>query len=186
MPAHGPFGFDLPPRSRRLTDAEYVNLVNRIRGNFISYVAVLDSALSMIITELFLRDRHDIALWAGTVLDDERVSFGAKSIWLAKIMANHPAFRSRIGERDRKRIQDRLSRIRSLRNEFAHSYAYNKRVLPRDVRDRVITLYDSEGGRTRARRFSMDEIMGLIDDPWLLRHLEGAAALCRKARDAGG
>ena len=33
------FGFDLPDKSKELTDKEYVNLVNRIRGNFLSYVA---------------------------------------------------------------------------------------------------------------------------------------------------
>ncbi len=32
------FGFDLPDKSKELTDKEYVNLVNRIRGNFLSYV----------------------------------------------------------------------------------------------------------------------------------------------------
>ena len=29
------FGFDLPDKSKELTDKEYVNLVNRIRGNFL-------------------------------------------------------------------------------------------------------------------------------------------------------
>ena len=33
------FGFDLPDKSKELTDKEYVNLVNRIRGNFLSYVS---------------------------------------------------------------------------------------------------------------------------------------------------
>ena len=50
-----PFGFDLPDNSKELTDKEYVNLVNRIRGNFLSYVSVLDSTLTVIISDLFLR-----------------------------------------------------------------------------------------------------------------------------------
>jgi len=50
------FGFDLPDKSKELTDKEYVNLVNRIRGNFLSYVAILDSTLTVIISDLFLRD----------------------------------------------------------------------------------------------------------------------------------
>ena len=43
------FGFELPDKSKKLSDKEYVNLVNRIRGNFLSYTAVLDSTLTIII-----------------------------------------------------------------------------------------------------------------------------------------
>ncbi|RNJ79733.1 MAG: hypothetical protein EB829_01435 [Nitrosopumilus sp. H8] len=179
----GPFAFDLPAKSKRLTDKEYVNLVNRIRGNFISYVAVLDSTLTMIITDFFLRDKQEIALWAGTVLDDERVSFGTKSIWFSKIISNHPAFKTKIDKETRKKISDRLSKIRILRNEFAHNYAYNKQVMPRDVADRVITLYDFEEGITKPKKFKMSDIMDLIDDPWLPRHLEKVTVLCRKIRE---
>ena len=64
-----PFGFDLPDNSKELTDKEYVNLVNRIRGNFLSYVSVLDSTLTVIISDLFLRDKNDFPLWAKTVFD---------------------------------------------------------------------------------------------------------------------
>ena len=53
------FGFDLPDKSKELTDKEYVNLVNRIRGNFLSYTAVLDSTLTIIISDLFLRDKNE-------------------------------------------------------------------------------------------------------------------------------
>ncbi|RNJ75139.1 MAG: hypothetical protein D9C04_02825 [Nitrosopumilus sp. B06] len=181
----GPFAFDLPPKSKRLTDREYVDLVNRIRGNFISYVAVLDSSLTMIITDFFLRDKQEIALWAGTVMDDERASFGTKSIWFSKIIGNHPAFKSRIDKETRKKISSRLSKIRTLRNEFAHNYAYNKQVSPRDVADRVITLYDFEQGITKPKKFKMSEIMALIDDPWLPKHIERVTALCRKIRENG-
>jgi len=34
------FGFGLPDKSHELTDKEYVDLVNRIRSNFVSYVSV--------------------------------------------------------------------------------------------------------------------------------------------------
>jgi len=49
------FGFDLPDKSKELTDKEYVNLVNRIRGNFLSYVAILDSTLTNYIRFIFAR-----------------------------------------------------------------------------------------------------------------------------------
>jgi hypothetical protein len=39
------FGFDLPDKSKELTDKEYVNLVNRIRGNFLSYVRITTSKI---------------------------------------------------------------------------------------------------------------------------------------------
>lgn len=180
----GPFSFDLPPASRRLADAEYVALVNRIRGNFISYVAALDGALTMVITDFFLRDKHDIALWAGSVLDDERVSFGTKCIWFSKIISNHRAFGG-VSKADRKKISDRLSRIRRLRNDFAHNYAYNKQVDPRDVRERVIRLYDYEDGVTKIRKFKMQDVVDIIDDPWLGRHVQRAAVICRRIREGG-
>ena len=66
------FGFDLPDKSKELTDKEYVNLVNRIRGNFLSYVAILDSTLTIIISDLFLRDKNDFSLWTKTVFDKDR------------------------------------------------------------------------------------------------------------------
>ena len=73
------FGFELPDESKELTDKEYVNLVNRIRGNFLSYVSVLDSTLTLIITDFFLRDKDDFPLWAKTVFDEDRTaSFGTR------------------------------------------------------------------------------------------------------------
>ena len=57
------FGFDLHDKSKELTDKEYVNLVNRIRGNFLIYVVILDTTLSVIISDLFLQDKNDFPLW---------------------------------------------------------------------------------------------------------------------------
>jgi len=62
----------LPDKSKELTDKKYVNLVNRIRVNFLSYVAVLDSTLTVIILDLFLRDKNDFSLWTKTVFDKDR------------------------------------------------------------------------------------------------------------------
>lgn len=53
------FEFDLHDKSIELTDKEYVNLVNRIEGIFLSYASVLDSTLTVIISDLFLRDKND-------------------------------------------------------------------------------------------------------------------------------
>jgi hypothetical protein len=89
------FGFDLPDKSKELTDKEYVNLVNRIRGNFLSYVATLDSTLTIIISELFLRDKNDFTLWTKTVFDEDRTaSFGTKIVWLSRIMKHHIDFKN--------------------------------------------------------------------------------------------
>ncbi len=55
------FCFDLPARSRELRGKEYVNLVNRIGWNFLSYVAILNSTLAVIISDLFLQDKNDFA-----------------------------------------------------------------------------------------------------------------------------
>ena len=58
------FGFDLPDESKELSDKEYVNLVNRIRGNFLSYVGNIRFLhLTVIISDLFLRDSKMIFLY---------------------------------------------------------------------------------------------------------------------------
>ena len=55
------FGFDLSDRSKELRGKEYVYLVNRIWENFLSYVAILNSTLAVIISDLFLQDKSDFA-----------------------------------------------------------------------------------------------------------------------------
>ncbi|MFB5612863.1 MAG: hypothetical protein ACE5RL_06125, partial [Nitrosarchaeum sp.] len=153
------FGFDLPDDSKELTDKEYVNLVNRIRGNFLSYVSVLDSTLTMIISDLFLRDKNDFALWAKTVFDEDRsASFGAKIVWLSRIMKNHEDFRREVDEKERIKIQQKLNEIREIRNDFAHNFVHNKKIEPENVKNRVIKLYDFEEGITTPKLFKMDEI----------------------------
>ncbi|MDA7959361.1 MAG: hypothetical protein MPJ08_01355 [Nitrosopumilus sp.] len=176
-----PFAFRMPPKARRLGRPEYVALVNRLRGNFISYVASLDAEITIIITDFFLRDKKDVPLWASTVLDDEKVSFGVKKVWFMKILSRDPRFgmdRATI-----RRIDARLSKIRSIRNDFAHNAAYNKQVSDEDVAGRMITLYDYEGGRLRRKRFGMQEIMDLIEDPLLPAQIRRAAAACKAIRD---
>ncbi len=109
------FGSDLPDKSKELTDKEYVNLVNRIRGNFLSYVAILDSTLTVIISDLFLRDKNDFPLWAKTVFDEDRTaSFGTKIIWLSRIMKHHIDFKNEIDNDARVKIQQKLNEIREI------------------------------------------------------------------------
>ena len=115
------FGFDLPDKSKKLTDKEYVNLVNRIQGNFLSYVATLDSTLTVIISDLFLRDKNDFAL--------------------------------------------------------------NKKIESKNVKNRLIKLYDFEEGITTPKIFKMENIMYLINDPWILEHLRKIEILTRKIRE---
>ena len=123
------FGFDLPDESKDLTDKEYVNLVNRIRGNFLSYVSILDSTLTVIISDFFLRDKNDFALWAKTVFDEDRTaSFGTKIVWLSRIMKHHSDFQNGIDENTRVKIQQKLNEIREIRNDFAHNFAHNKKI----------------------------------------------------------
>ena len=108
------FGFDLPDESKELTDKEYVNLVNRIRGNFLSYVSDLDTRLTDIISVFFLRDPDDYPLWRTTVFDEERISFGMKIVWLSTIMKHHRDFKNEIDESTRKEIYHKLDEIRKI------------------------------------------------------------------------
>ena len=176
------FGFDLPDESKKLTDKEYVNLVNRIRGNFLSYVSDLDLTLSKIISSFFLRDPNDYPLWRTTVFDEDRtVSFGAKIVWLSKIMKYHTDFKNEIDESARVKIQQKLNEIREIRNDFAHNSAYNKDVKPEDIEKRLVVLYEwDENGQDVPKEFAMKDIMNLINDPWILEHLEKLEKLTRK------
>ncbi len=123
------FGFDLPDKSKELTDKQYVNLVNRIRGNFLSYVAILDSTLTVIISDLFLRDKNDFPLWTKTVFDEDRTaSFGTKIIWLSRIMKHHIDFKNEINDDTRIKIQQKLYEIREIQNDFAHNFAHSKKI----------------------------------------------------------
>ncbi len=176
------FGFDLPDKSKELTDKEYVNLVNRIRGNFLSYVSDLDLRLSVIISNFFLRDPNDYPLWRMTVFDEERTaSFGTKIIWLSRIMKYHKDFKNEIDNDTRVKIQQKLNEFREIRNDFAHNSAYNKDVNSEDVEKRLIILYEwDENGCDFPKKFVMKDIMDLINDPWILEHLEKLETLTRK------
>lgn len=178
------FGFDLPDESKEITDKEYVNLVNRIRGNFLSYVATLDSTLTIIISDLFLRDKNDFPLWAKTVFDEDRTaSFGTKIVWISRIMKNHVDFKNEIDEKARIKIQQKLNEIREIRNDFAHNFAHNKKIEPENIKNRLIKLYDFEEGVTTPKIFKMQDVMSLINDPWILEHLEKLVILARKIRE---
>ena len=178
------FGFDLPEKSKELTDKEYVNLVNRIRGNFLSYVSVLDTTLTVIISDLFLRDKNDFPLWTKTVFDEDRTaSFGTKIFWLSRIMSKHTDFKKEISESVRIKIQQKLNEIREVRNDFAHNFAHNKKIDEENVKNRIIRLYDFEEGITTSKIFKMEDIMSLINDPWVLEHLKKLEMLTRKIRE---
>ena len=166
------FGFELPDESKDLTDKEYVNLVNRIRGNFLSYVSVLDSTLTLIITDFFLRDKDDFPLWAKTVFDEDRTaSFGTKIVWLSRIIKNHSQYQKEINEKIRVQLQQKLNEIRIIRNDFAHNFAQNKKIELENVKNRVIKLYDFEEGEAVPKFFKMQEIMDIINDGWVLEQL---------------
>ena len=178
------FGFELPDESKELTEKEYVNLVNRIRGNFLSYASDLDVKLDSIISIFFLRDPDDYPLWRITVFDEERnAPFGAKIIWLGRIMKYDRDFKNEIDESTRKKIQQKLDEIREIRNDFAHNFARNKQVESDNIKNRVIELYDFEEGITTPKLFKMGEIMNIINDPWILEQLDKLEELSKKIRE---
>ena len=176
------FGFELPDEATELTDGEYVSLVNRIRGNFLSYVSVLDYTLTLIITDFFLRDKNDFPLWAKTVFDEDRIPFGAKIMWLSRIIKNHSQYQEEIDEKIRTKIQHKLDEIRMIRNDFAHNFVLNKKIEPENVKNRVIKLYDFEEGRTVTKLFKMQEIMDIINDEWILEQLNQIESVTKKIR----
>ena len=80
-------------------------------------------------------------LWVKTVFDEDRTaSFGTKIVWLSRIMKHHEDFKNQIDEKTRIKIQQKLNEIREIRNDFAHSFAYNKKIESENVKKRVIKL----------------------------------------------
>ena len=156
---NGAFSFELPDDSKELTEKEYVGLVNRIRGNFLSYVSVLDSTLAVIITDYFLRDKADFARWEETVFHERVSSFGVKISWLGKIMSGNQMYEDEIGKKARVEIHKRLDHIREIRNEFAHNSVLNKQVEDVDIKNRVIRMYYFKEDGHVSKTHKMSDIM---------------------------
>ena len=96
-------------------------------------------------------------------------------------MKYHTDFKNEIDESARVKIQQKLNEIREIRNDFAHNSAYNKDVKPEDIEKRLVVLYEwDENGQDVPKEFAMKDIMNLINDPWILEHLEKLEKLTRK------
>ena len=176
------FSFELPDDSKELTQKEYVDLVNRIRGNFLSYVSVLDSTLTLIITDYFLRDKADFALWEETVFHERSSSFGMKISWLGKIVDGGKASWCKLDSKTWAEIHKRLDYIREVRNEFAHNSVRNKQVEDDDIRNRVIRMYHLEEDERVPKTHEMAEIMDILNDPWLSDQLGRIKDITQKIR----
>ncbi len=56
----------------------------------------MGSTLTIIISDLFLRDKNDFPFWTKTVFDEYRtVSFNTKIVWLSRIMKHHIDFKNK-------------------------------------------------------------------------------------------
>ena len=131
-----------------------------------------------------MRDKNDFSLWAKTVFDEDRTaSFGTKIVWLGRIMKYHSDLKNKIDESTRKKIQQKLDKIREIRNDFAHNFARNKQVEADNIKNRVIELYDFEEGITTPKLFKIEEIMDIINDLWILEQLGKLEELSKKIRE---
>lgn len=165
--------FELPDKNKELSRKEYESLVNKLKSNFLSHVSILDTELTLIITELFLRDKDDFSLWANTVFDEDRTaSFGVKTYWLGKILANHAVLAKEYDSKRRKKIIRRLDEIRKIRNDFAHTFTLST-VAPKIIRNRQILLFDFEDGATTTKTYGIKYIADIIKDSFLTDELYG-------------
>jgi len=166
-----PFALELPDKNKNMTKKEYEVLVNKLKSNFLSHVSVLDTDLTVIITEMFLRDRDDFSLWAQTVFDEDRTaSFGVKIYWLGKIMAHHRTLSKMYDSKTRKKIIKKLDEIRKIRNDFAHTFTLSS-VAPRIIKNRKILLFDFEDGAATTKTYGIEHIANIIKDPFLTDEL---------------
>ena len=107
---------NLPNDDVELTDEEYVDLIYEIKAKFLGWAAYLDTQLSEFITEIFLLDKsNDKSLWYETVFDEDRqVTFGAKIVWLGKILKNHNEIKENFDTKRRKNLINLINDIRDL------------------------------------------------------------------------
>jgi len=98
-------------------------------------------------------------------------------------MKHHIDFKNEIDNDARVKIQQKLNEIREIWNDFAHNFAHNKKIESESVRNRLTKLYDFEEGITTPKMFKMEDIMSIINDPWILEHLEKLEILTRKIRE---
>ncbi len=92
-------------------------------------------------------------------------------------------FKNEIDNDARVKIQQKLNEIREIQNDFTHNFAHNKKIESENVRNRLIKLYDFEEGITTPKIFKMEDIMSIINDPWILEHLKKLEILTRKIRE---
>ena len=88
-----------------------------------------------------------------------------------------------INESTRIKIQQKLNEIREIRNDFAHNFAHNKDIDQKNVKERIIELYDFEEGITTTKFFKMQEIMDIIGDSWIMENLNNLLKLTREIRE---
>ena len=160
------FELDIPAMGETLSEEDYEALVHKIKSNFLGYVSMLDTDLTIIISELFLKNKYDFPLWANTVFDDDRTSFGSKIVWLGKILTHHDKFNQIYDSELRAKIHKKLNEIRILRNDFAHTFSLTG-VPPNIIQDRKIMIMDFEEGMTTQRTIDMQKISEIIKDRFL-------------------
>ena len=67
--------------------------------------------------------------------------------------------------------------------DFAHNFARNKQNEAENIKDRVIRLYDFEEGATTTKLFKMEDIMDIINDPWIVEQLQALEELSKRIRE---
>ena len=163
---------NLPNDDVELTDEEYVDLIYEIKAKFLGWAAYLDTQLSEFITEIFLLDKsNDKSLWYETVFDEDRqVTFGAKIVWLGKILKNHNEIKENFDTKRRKNLINLINDIRDLRNDFAHTTSLRE-VSNEDKSQRRMWLIDHTGGYVQPKIVSMNHIVEIVNNSDILNDL---------------
>ena len=163
---------NLPNNDVELTDEEYVDLIYEIKAKFLGWAAYLDTQLSEFITEIFLLNKsNDKSLWYDTVFDEDRqVTFGAKIVWLGKILKNHNEIKENFDAERRKNLINLINDIRDLRNDFAHTTSLRE-VSNEDKSQRRMWLIDHTGGYMQPKIISMNHVVKIVNNSDVLNDL---------------
>lgn len=172
----------LPDESATLTREEYGSLLYEIKSKVLGYGSIVDTKLTEFLSEIFLLDFKRKGLWFDTLFDEDRqATFGAKIVWLGKVMANHDEILDLFDNKRRKKLISKLEELAELRNLLAHTMTFHS-ISDQMIRERTIVLVDFKKMSSETIIKDMNEITDLVNDETILNEINELISLAAEIR----